>query len=501
MSDNKNQKLTLISLILMIFTSVFGFTNIARAYYLMGYAAIPWYILSAVTFFIPYAFMMAEYGAAFRKEKGGIYSWMDKSVGPKYAFIVTFMWYASNIIWMVSVSSSIWVPLSNLVFGADKTATLSIFGLSAPKTMALLAIILLIIITFSASKGLDKITKFTSIGGAFSAFANIILFILSIVIFALNDFKLATPINMDAFVTSPNPSYQSPLGILGFLVFAIFAYGGIEVIGGLVDQTKDAAKTFPKGIKISAIVIASAYSIEILCVGLFTNWNVTLNDKTVNMANVAYVVMGNLGYSLGQALNLDPGTCQTLYSIFARFIGLSMFLALMGAFVTIVYSPLKQLIEGTPKGIWPKSWVKLDKNNMPKNAMMIQCALVIAIIAITSFGGESVSKFLNYLILMGNVAMTIPYIFIALAFISFKKNKDIEKPFVMFKTHRSTVIWTVIIVTTVTFANIFTIIQPVIDSGDYVATIFQIAGPIVFSGIALILYDRYEKKLAKGNIE
>ncbi|MDO5039477.1 glutamate/gamma-aminobutyrate family transporter YjeM [Clostridium sp.] len=497
MSDGKGQKLTLISLILMIFTSVFGFTNIARAYYLMGYAAIPWYIISAITFFIPYAFMMCEYGAAFRKEKGGIYSWMNRSVGEKYAFIVTFMWYASNIIWMVSVSSSIWVPLSNLVFGIDRTSTLSIFGLSAPKTMAIFAVILLLVITFTASKGLNKITKVTSIGGAFSAFANILLFIISIIILALNGFKFAQPIDAHALVSSPNPSYQSPIGILGFLVFAIFAYGGIEVIGGLVDQTKDAEKTFPKGIKISAIVIATAYSIEILCVGFFTNWNVALNDKTVNMANVAYIVMGNLGYSLGQALHLSASTCHILYSIFARFIGLSMFLALMGAFFTIIYSPLKQLIEGTPKGIWPKSWVVLDKNNMPRNAMIVQCAIVIAIILITSFGGESVSKFLNYLILMGNVAMTVPYVFIALAFIPFKKNKDIDKPFEVFKTHTSTTIWTIIVVITITFANIFTIIQPIIESKDYVATIFQIAGPIVFGGAAIILYDRYERKKKK----
>ncbi len=82
MNDNE-KKLTLMSLILMIFTSVFGFTNITRAYFLMGYSAIPWYILSALTFFIPYAFMIAEFGAAFRKETGGIYSWMNKSVNSK----------------------------------------------------------------------------------------------------------------------------------------------------------------------------------------------------------------------------------------------------------------------------------------------------------------------------------------------------------------------------------------------------------------------------------
>ena len=89
----------------------------------MGYSAIPWYIFGAIAFFIPYAFMMAEFGAAYKEEKGGIYSWMENSVGRKFAFIGTFMWFTSYIVWMVSVSSSIWVPLSNLIFGVDKTST------------------------------------------------------------------------------------------------------------------------------------------------------------------------------------------------------------------------------------------------------------------------------------------------------------------------------------------------------------------------------------------
>lgn len=72
------QKLSLKALILMIFTSVFGFTNITRSYYLMGYSAIPWYILSGIAFFLPFAFMIAEYGSAFKDAKGGIYSWMEK---------------------------------------------------------------------------------------------------------------------------------------------------------------------------------------------------------------------------------------------------------------------------------------------------------------------------------------------------------------------------------------------------------------------------------------
>ena len=40
------------------------------------------------------------------------------------------------------------------------------------------------------------------------------------------------------FLASPNPGYQSGLAMLSFVVFAIFAYGGIEAVGGLVDKRK-----------------------------------------------------------------------------------------------------------------------------------------------------------------------------------------------------------------------------------------------------------------------
>ncbi len=58
----------------MIFTSVFGFANSPSAYYLMGYSAIPFIYFLHCYSFIPFALMMAEMGAAYRKEEGGIYS-------------------------------------------------------------------------------------------------------------------------------------------------------------------------------------------------------------------------------------------------------------------------------------------------------------------------------------------------------------------------------------------------------------------------------------------
>lgn len=488
-------KLTLVSLILMIFTSVYGFNNIPRSFYKMGYGAIPWYILSGITFFLPFAFMMAEYGAAFKNEKGGIYSWMEKSVGAKYAFVGTFMWYASYIIWMVNVASGVWVPISNAIFGKDTSKTWTLFGLSTPQTLGVLGILWIIFVTFVSTKGLEKIKKVTSLGGTAVALLNIVLFVGAIAVLIGNKGQLAQPIvGISSFTTSPNPKFVSTaVSQLAFVVFAIFAYGGIEVVGGLVDQTENAEKTFPKGVAISAVIIAIGYSLGIFMVGIFANWSKVYGVEGVHIGNAGYVTMANLGYSLGTAWGASEATAIAMGAWMARFVGLSMFLALTGAFFTLTYAPLKQLIEGTPKELWPGKMGEI-KDGMPLNAMWIQGITVCVMIALVSFGGDSVSKFFDILVAMTNVAMTIPYMFLSGAFASFKKKSEIVKPFEVYKSHGSAIFATAIVTLTVGFANFFSIIEPAIN-GDIMTTVWSIAGPVFFTIVALVMYSSYEKKV------
>ncbi|MGL5122883.1 MAG: glutamate/gamma-aminobutyrate family transporter YjeM [Fusobacteriaceae bacterium] len=490
-----NKKLTLIPLILMIFTSVFGFNNIPRSFYLMGYAAIPWYIISGILFFIPYAFMMAEYGAAFKKETGGIYSWMEKSIGPKYAFVTTFMWYSSYIIWMVNISSGIWIVASTAIFGTDLTKNLNFIGLNSTQTMGLLGTLLMISFTLVASKGLNKISKVTSLGGIAVTLLNLVLLVGALVIFALNGFELAEPLvsGKSDFITSPNTNYHSIISTLSFMVFAIFAYGGIEVVGGLVDQTEKAEATFPKGVTIAAITIAIGYALGIFLVGMFTNWSFVASKAGVHIGNFSYVTMENLGYQLGISFGATQNTAIMVGKIMSRYMGISMVLALTGAFFTLIYAPLKQLIEGTPSKMWPYKSAILE-DGMPKNAMWLQCGIVVIFIIGVAFGGEGASKFFMKLTLMTNVAMTIPYLLIAFAFPAFKAKKEIIKPFVIYKNLTIIKIATYATVITVSFANIMTIIEPA-TKGDFSSTIWMITGPIFFSILALVIYHKYEKNI------
>lgn len=494
MSVENNKKLTLPSLVLMIFTSVYGFANMPRAFYLMGYGAIVWYLLGAIAFFIPYAFMMAEYGAAFKSEKGGIYSWMARSVGPKYAFIGTFMWYTSYLVWQVNVSSTIWIPLSNALLGSDLTSKLSFFGLNSTQSIGILGVSWILLVTYISSKGINWIQKVTSLGGSAVSLLNIVLIVAGLSILVLNRGHLAQPITSfkSTFTQSPNPNYQSILSIISFFTYAIFAYGGIEAVGGLVDQTEKAEVTFPKGTALSAIIISIGYSLGIFIIGIFTNWDAVLSSDNVNTVNVTYVIMQNLGYELSRALGSSENLALGIGIVFARLVGLAMFLALTGAFFTLIYSPLKQLIEGTPKKLWP-NWLTVTKNDMPINAMNLQAIIVAIVILLISFGGESASAFFNKLVVMTNVAMTIPYMFLAIAFPFFKKHASIHKPFVVYKSYGFALFATIVVTLCIGLANIFSIIEPAIAKGNRLDTLLAGGGPLLFAIVAYLLYARYEK--------
>lgn len=497
MSQQTIKKLTLTSLVLMIFTSVYGFANMPRAFFLMGYGAIPWYIIGALAFFLPYAFMMAEFGAAYKKEKGGIFSWMESSVGPKYAFIGTFMWYASYLVWQVNVSSSIWIPLSNAIFGEDRTGNLALWGLNSTQVIGLLGVLWIILVTYISSKGISAIKKVTSVGGSAIMVLNVLLIGGGLLILIMNGGNFAQPIvdeNTPLFA-SPNPNYASIISILSFFTYAIFAFGGIEAVGGLVDQTANAEVTFPKGVTISALVISIGYAVGIFSVGCFTNWANTLSSESVNTANVTYITMDNLGYNLGLVFGASNATALLVGRIFARITGLAMFLALTGAFFTLIYSPLKQLIEGSPDHLLPDKLTK-TRGDMPFNAMVVQGIVVSVLILLVSFGGDNASEFFNKLVTMTNVAMTIPYMFLSIAFIFFKRKKSIVKPFEIYKRYSSALIATIIVTFVVGIANLFSIVEPAIN-GNLSNTLFAGGGPVLFALIAYILYWRYEKNVSK----
>ena len=176
MGKSNSKKMSANKLALMILSSIFGFANVTVAYDQMGYASIIWYIFAALVFFLPSGLMFAEYGSAFSEQKGGIYSWLKNSIGDRLAFIGTFIWLAGWVIWMISVASKVWIPLSNIFFGTDKTNTwhlLSFFN--SMQTIGILAITWVIVVTFFAGQGFNQLLKYLALGDFSRLFYQLLL--------------------------------------------------------------------------------------------------------------------------------------------------------------------------------------------------------------------------------------------------------------------------------------------------------------------------------------
>ncbi|BBE26865.1 amino acid permease [Latilactobacillus curvatus] len=494
----KSKKINVQGLVLMIFGSIFGFANTTIAFYLMGYASIIWYILAAIFFFLPTSLMFAEFGSSLKESRGGIYSWLEASIGKKAAFIGTFIWLASWIVWMVSTAAKVWVPFSTFLQGSDQTATWHLLGMNGTQVVGVLGILWILLLTFLSSRGVDKIQKFASFSGMAVAFLFAAFLVISVAIWFKTGFHLAEPIHgTTTFVKSPMSSYQTPIGMLSFVVFSIFAYAGMEAMGGVTDSMDQPEKTFPKGLMIATVFITLIYAVAIFMWGISTNWQQVLSGNKANMGNITYVLMQNLGYQFGHAFGMTTPVAMTIGTTFARITGLIMFISYLGAFAVLIYSPLKSFVLGTPKALWPNGFAEVNKHGMPEKAMWTQALLVCILIAVISFGGKAAGDFYNVLTLMSNVSTSLPYLFLVTAFPYFKARKDLERPYEFFKSPVAVKAVTIVVDLVLVFGIAFTIIQPMLE-GQYLDAFWMVIGPIVFTIMALALYHRYQRKAVHG---
>lgn len=476
------------ALVLMILSTIFGFANSTVAFDQMGYASIIWYILAAIFVFLPTSLMYAEYGSSLKEAKGGIYSWLEAAVGEKIAFIGTFIWLSSWVVWMTSTASKVWIPFTSMLFGHDMTQSIGFAGLSSTSVVGLLGIAWIIFVTWMSARGIQGISKVATVGGVFTMLLNAVFLVISIIVLILQHGKLMQPITgMGSFIHSPNADFQTPVAVISFMIYAIFAYGGMESISGVIDNVKKPERTFPFAVVTSMVIMAVSYALMIFMWGISTNWNQVLGKGEVNLGNITYVLMNNLGVTLGDTMGLSHATSIVIGSWLTRFTGLSMWLGYVGAFFVLIYSPIKSFMLGSDERLWPKKMTKLNEHGMPAYAMWVQAAIVCVIIFAISFGGSAAKEFYLILTNMSNVSTTAPYLFLVGAFPFFKKQPNLDRPFVIFKSQWMTNLVSVIVFLVLAAGIVFTCLQPFLE-GDYVTFFWTLIGPIFFGIVAWLFY-------------
>ncbi|MBV8046578.1 MAG: glutamate/gamma-aminobutyrate family transporter YjeM [Paludibacterium sp.] len=516
----------------MFFTSVLGFSNVARGIFYMGQSSILFYVVTGLLFFLPYSVICAEMGASFKNEKGGIYSWIERSVGGgfgrKLGFITIFMWWFSYVAWMMNVASTITIPLSYalspFIPGGFSHATKFVKDILGPIGMGLIGICVISLITYVITHGVTRLSKLASVGGIAIMSLNVVLIVCAVFILASHGFHTASSYSWADLTTVPKFSKYGGdglvgmVGMFGFAVYAIFAYGGVEAVGGLVDKLENPEKNVKRG-----LMIGAAVGIFVYCFGIFAaTWFIDRSSPAIihdvmttkqggtglfYAGNAVYYFMFTLGTTVAACLNLSAGTATTMGNLFAAYTGVSMFCALSGAFFVLIYAPLKQMIEGVPEGIFPASWSKENKNGMPTVALMWQLGLVVVMVLLSTLGGDAVKDLVQNLITLTNVTMTVPVIFIIYAYLHYLKNDKVEKPIRIFKTNASGAFMAWCAMLVIGFANVFTVAEPLVHvyMGDDVAAnmkeaMMSVGGVVIFAIIGWYMVVRYERHCAAGKL-
>jgi len=459
---------------------------------MMGSKSLPWLLISAFGYFIPYALIVAQYTRQYGHKSGTIYDWLKDSLSPQAAFVTVFLWYCSYFTWMVSLFMKLLIPISILFCGQDVSSQLRWLQLPTQFWLSIFAIAAVLLMTFLISRGFQTIVSFLKI----SSWAMAGLFFLSLV-----NNLLVIHLQPDQFWANLKNSFAAPTFFAGsgehfftqlpFFIFSITAFGGLDTVASLADRTKDSRQRFPKAVIYSTGMIALLYFSGILLWSGAMNLDSLRQLKDTHLGNLMYHLMGSSARQLSSFLDLSPKTTGFIEQIYIRYTAFTMLAAYLSLLSSILYGPLKSLLKGTPTAIWPTRWLQLNRQQMPVRALWLQASLVALTILFLAWNQPFLANLYNQLTYMTNVARAIPYLIVASSFPFFLKKKVVPPEQLLIEPYSINVGFSLSVCCCIFFAIGFQIYEP-LRVGDYLNASTLLLGPATFSLFAFWLFKRAE---------
>ncbi len=221
-----------------------------------GPQAFTWLIFLAILFFVPYALLTAELGAAF-PEEGGPYIWTRLAFGRGVAAVNSLVYWISNPIWVGGTLSITALATIEEFFnkGNSLPGPKILGGATLMDVVFVLAFIwftvIAAIVSFSIGKWVPTI-------GAFMRSVLLGFFTISVVIYAIKN-GIHHTFGGHAFL----PSYAIFIAAVPVL---IFNYVGFELPSAAGEEMKDPQRDVPLGVARSAVGTVLLYGLPILAI-------------------------------------------------------------------------------------------------------------------------------------------------------------------------------------------------------------------------------------------
>lgn len=304
----------------------------------IGNSMYVWWAIMLIGFFVPYALISAELGTQYPSE-GGMYTWIKKAFGKKWA---------SRVAWFYWVNYPLWIAsLADLI----TTMIMQMFGIEMELWMVLaLQVGYIVLVTVLGMLRISQSDWVSNIGAIIK-----ILILASIGFlgfYVLFTKGTANPIeSWHDFVPLASADGGIDWAGLSFVSLIIFNMLGFEVVGTFYDDMDKPKKQIPKAIILGGILIAIFYILPSFGMGVGTPFEeIQTNTGFLDSYNV---LMANAGFTEAaiQAVTIVVGGLFILTLI-----------SNVSSWNFGVYSVIAYAAED---GMFPKSWKKRNKDGVP----------------------------------------------------------------------------------------------------------------------------------------
>lgn len=310
-----------------------------------GFALISFYLLAALTFFIPTILISAELATGW-PNTGGVYVWVREAFGPRCGFLTIWLQWIYNVVWYPTIFAFIAGVLAYLINPA----------LATNKFYMLTVILSSVwITTLINCLGIQVSSLFSALGAIVGTIFPMVL------IASLGFFWVykGHPSQIQFSITELFPNLGQ-LHNLAFFTNVLFGLIGMEMTAVHAGDVRDPKRDYPRALLISGTII------------LFT-----LVSACLAIAVVIPVKQLNLVSGLLDAFNIFFNAYHM--SWFMPVIAMLIILGSMSGAAAWIIGPARGLYVSTQDNELPQFLQKVNSKNMPVGILITQGIIVTAL--------------------------------------------------------------------------------------------------------------------------
>ena len=356
-----------------------------------------WWLFLIIAFCVPYGMISAELGTTYQSE-GGMYDWVKRAFGAKWASRVAWNYWINFPLWIASLA----VAVTDVIAG--------IFDLELNIwVLLILQLGYTWLVSFLGTQRIGESKWIVNIGTFFKILFMVSLGLLGIYCF-IKTGESANPIE-SAIDLLPSMDLLS----LSFLSVIIFNFLGFEVVATFADDMENPSKEIPKALIYGGLLMAIFYILPA------TGVNIAMSLEQAEAAGITdsfSILLTNLGVNadLIRAIVIAVGL-MFIYTMVANIVSWSF-----GVNSVAKYS--------ADDGGLPKVFSKTNKQGVPYMASIMNGVVATVIVVIGLILGqvsETASNLFWTFFSLSLVTLLTSYIPLFLAFIKLRKTDKTKR--------------------------------------------------------------------------